>query len=59
MKTIQKNYDSNTMFNYAYLIISIFLMIGFYLLLSNDLSPFVSAVPTNADSASLMITTDF
>jgi multisubunit Na+/H+ antiporter MnhC subunit len=58
MKTIQKNYDSNTMFNYAYLIISIFLMIGFYLLISNDLSPFASAVSTNADSASLIIATE-
>jgi hypothetical protein len=58
MKTIQKNYDSNTMFNYAYLIISIFLMIGFYLLISNDLGPFASAVPSNADSASLMIATE-
>jgi multisubunit Na+/H+ antiporter MnhC subunit len=58
MKTIQKNYDSNTMFNYAYLIISILLMIGFYLLLSNDLSPFAPAISTSADNASLMIATE-
>jgi multisubunit Na+/H+ antiporter MnhC subunit len=58
MKTIQKNYDSNTIFNYAYLIISILLMIGFYLLISNDLVPFTTAVSTHADSASLMIATE-
>jgi multisubunit Na+/H+ antiporter MnhC subunit len=58
MKTIQKNYDSNTTLHYAYLIISIVLMIGFYLLLSNDLVPFASVVSTHADSASLMIATE-
>jgi hypothetical protein len=58
MKTIQKNYDSNTTLHYVYVFISIFLLIGFYLLISNGLGQFVSAVSTDADSASLMVATE-
>jgi hypothetical protein len=58
MKTIQKNYDSNTTLSYAYVLISILLLIGFYLLISNDSAPFASTVSTSADNTSFMISTE-
>jgi hypothetical protein len=58
MKTIQKNYHPTTTLHYAYFFISIFLLIGFYLLISNGLGQFLSSVSTDADSASLMIATE-
>jgi hypothetical protein len=58
MKTIPKNYDPNTTLHYAYFFISIFFLIGFYLLISNGLGQFLSSVSTDADSASLMIATE-
>jgi hypothetical protein len=53
MKTIQKNYDSNTTLSYAYVFVSIFLLIGFYLLISYGLGQFISVVSTDINSLSL------